>query len=49
MKNIKIILAMLLALVGLKKLSQSIDPNLDMVREASGFKNILPPAKKSKK
>lgn len=40
---------MLLMIVGLKKLSQSIDPNLDMVREARGLKNINPPAKKLNK
>lgn len=49
MKYPKIILAIVLRSLGLKKLSQSIDPNMDLVREASGMKNMLPPARKIKK
>lgn len=48
-KYLKIILAMLLRVVGLKTIANNIDPNLDLVREASGLKNILPPTKKLKK
>lgn len=49
MKYPKIILAMVLRGFGLKKLSQRIDPNMDLVREASGMKNMLPKVRKFKK
>jgi hypothetical protein len=49
MKSTKMMLAMFLKGLGFKKLSESIDPNMDLIREARGLKNLIPPTRKFKK
>lgn len=46
MKLFKTIFSLIFSTIGLKNISNKIDPNLDMVREARGLKNMLPPSNK---
>ncbi len=48
MKLIKTILSFIFLTMGFKSISNYIDPNLDMVREAKGLKNLLPSERQKK-